>query len=78
MIDLNTVIKDRPAHPAKLPASPSASDLAYIIYTSGSTGIPKGTMVEHRNIVRLVKDTDFFPFDEPAPNYNYVDDIPII
>jgi amino acid adenylation domain-containing protein len=25
--------------------------LAYVIYTSGSTGIPKGVMVEHRNIV---------------------------
>ncbi|MDI3410189.1 AMP-binding protein [Bacillus sonorensis] len=30
-------------------------DLAYCIYTSGSTGRPKGVMVEHRNIVRLVK-----------------------
>ncbi|MDI5790326.1 AMP-binding protein [Bacillus licheniformis] len=25
------------------------------MYTSGSTGKPKGVMVEHRNIVRLVK-----------------------
>ena len=29
----------------------SSRDLAYVIYTSGSTGIPKGVMVEHRNIV---------------------------
>ncbi|MCK4763383.1 MAG: amino acid adenylation domain-containing protein, partial [Candidatus Aminicenantes bacterium] len=37
---------------------PGAS-LAYIMYTSGSTGNPKGVMVEHRNVVRLVKNSDF-------------------
>ncbi|MFK4473065.1 amino acid adenylation domain-containing protein/non-ribosomal peptide synthase protein (TIGR01720 family) [Paenibacillus sp. RC73] len=38
------------------------SDLAYLMYTSGSTGKPKGVMVEHRNVVRLVKNTNYFPF----------------
>jgi tyrocidine synthetase-3 len=28
--------------------------LAYIIYTSGTTGKPKGSMIEHRNVVRLL------------------------
>lgn len=40
----------------------SKSLLAYVIYTSGSTGTPKGIMVEHRNVVRLVRNTDFVDF----------------
>lgn len=28
--------------------------LIYVIYTSGSTGQPKGTLLEHRNVVRLL------------------------
>ncbi|WP_411572052.1 non-ribosomal peptide synthetase [Xenorhabdus nematophila] len=28
--------------------------LAYIIYTSGSTGMPKGVMLEHRNVVSFI------------------------
>jgi len=39
------------------------NSLAYIIYTSGSTGIPKGVMVQHRCVVRLVKNTNFITFD---------------
>ncbi len=35
------------------------SDLAYVIYTSGTTGKPKGSLIEHRNVVRLL-------FAEPA------------
>lgn len=41
----------------------SVSDIAYIIYTSGSTGEPKGVMVEHRNVVRLVKPCTYFPLN---------------
>lgn len=37
----------------------SADDLAYVMYTSGSTGCPKGVMVPHRGIVRLVSDCNF-------------------
>ncbi|MCP5047212.1 MAG: amino acid adenylation domain-containing protein [bacterium] len=39
-------------------------NIAYIIYTSGSTGNPKGVMVEHRNVVRLVKNTNYIDFRE--------------
>jgi amino acid adenylation domain-containing protein len=37
-------------------------NLAYVMYTSGSTGKPKGVMVEHRNVVRLVKNTNYINF----------------
>ncbi len=39
-------------------------DLAYIMYTSGSTGNPKGVMIENKNVVRLVKNTNFIEFKE--------------
>ena len=37
-------------------------NLAYVMYTSGSTGKPKGVMVEHKNIIRLVKNSNFIEF----------------
>ncbi|GLA20976.1 nonribosomal peptide synthase [Aspergillus niger] len=45
---------------------PSATSLAYIIFTSGSTGQPKGVMVEHRGIIRLVKGSDVVGETEAA------------
>lgn len=38
-----------------------AEDRAYVIYTSGSTGDPKGVMVPHRGICRLVRGQDYVP-----------------
>ncbi|WP_432400822.1 amino acid adenylation domain-containing protein [Wukongibacter sp. M2B1] len=41
-----------------------ANSLAYIMYTSGSTGRPKGVMIEHRNVIRLVKNPTYIEFKE--------------
>ncbi|WP_420540600.1 non-ribosomal peptide synthase/polyketide synthase [Paenibacillus dendritiformis] len=42
-------------------------NLAYVIYTSGTTGRPKGTLIEHKNVVRLLFNEknlfDFGPSD---------------
>lgn len=52
-IDLNQV--DLSAYSSSNPNVDISSDqLAYVIYTSGSTGQPKGVMVEHGNVHRLL------------------------
>ncbi|MBS0644021.1 MAG: amino acid adenylation domain-containing protein [Proteobacteria bacterium] len=41
----------------------AGGDSAYAMYTSGSTGVPKGVLVPHRAIVRLVRDTNYIRID---------------
>jgi len=48
-----------------LPMRSDLDNLAYVIYTSGTTGKPKGTLITHRNVVRLFSSTEpWFQFDE--------------
>ncbi|SPF79479.1 AMP-binding protein [Pseudoprimorskyibacter insulae] len=43
-----------PAAPSgNLPDTSEPHHLAYLIYTSGSTGLPKGVMIEHRNVINF-------------------------
>ena len=52
--------------PAEAPDAPGRLDqLAYCIYTSGSTGNPKGSLITHRNVIRLLKnDRQLFDFND--------------
>ena len=48
-----------------LAASSTADSLAYVIYTSGTTGKPKGSLITHRNAVRLFPATEhWYGFNE--------------
>lgn len=42
----------------------NSDNLAYIIYTSGTSGKPKGSLIEQKSVLRLVKNTNFIHFDE--------------
>lgn len=53
----NSLLIDFNSHPV------SCSDTAYIMFTSGSTGNPKGILVPHRAICRLVIDTNYIQIE---------------
>jgi len=38
------------------------NSMAYIMFTSGSTGEPKGTMIKHLSVTRLVRNTNYIEF----------------
>ena len=56
------------------PDPDDANSLAYIIYTSGTTGRPKGTLISHSNVTRVVRDTNYIelgPWDRLLQLSNY-------
>ncbi|HKE58226.1 MAG TPA: amino acid adenylation domain-containing protein, partial [Pyrinomonadaceae bacterium] len=54
----------RQASTDNLAIESSAESLAYIMYTSGSMGLPKGICIEHRGVVRLVRNTNYVTLTE--------------
>ncbi|MEW2615951.1 AMP-binding protein, partial [Streptomyces sp. NPDC047880] len=56
---------DESSFPSEDPAvAVAAGDAAYVMFTSGSAGLPKGVMVEHRAVVRLVWGQQYAEFSE--------------
>jgi surfactin family lipopeptide synthetase C len=59
----------------------SPENLAYVIYTSGSTGVPKGTLVTHANVARLISSTkklfDFSAKDIWSLFHSYAFDVSV-
>lgn len=58
ILDVEELLTDVDLDLENLPIAAGDDDLAYMIYTSGSTGKPKGVMVTHRNVVRLLSETE--------------------
>ena len=59
-IDDASILEEINKEPLFNPSTPVAvNQLAYIMYTSGSTGRPKGVLIEHGNVVSLVKNVEY-------------------
>ncbi|MFD1260465.1 non-ribosomal peptide synthetase [Entomomonas asaccharolytica] len=58
---VNTLAQYPTAHPI---IDTTPHDLAYVIYTSGTTGNPKGTLIEHHNINRLIINANYVEINQ--------------
>lgn len=62
VIDVDTALSAGPSENHSIAAKVSGPDPACVMFTSGSSGEPKGVVIPHRAIVRLVKKTNYLPF----------------
>jgi len=60
--DWPIIALESPHNPDKTSHSHHPDQLAYVMYTSGSTGNPKGVLVPHRAVLRLVQNNPFASF----------------
>jgi len=58
VLETKDLLTELPSGMGNPPLAAADRDLAYMIYTSGSTGKPKGVMVTHKNVVRLLVQTE--------------------
>jgi amino acid adenylation domain-containing protein len=56
-LPIDATLEDAASAPP--PRLPSGADPAYVMYTSGSSGRPKGVLVPHRAVLRLVVGNDY-------------------
>ncbi len=56
--------------PEEVVVYPSATSLAYVIFTSGSTGKTHGVMVEHRSVLRAVKQGTYWIRSHTLPAWH--------
>lgn len=61
-LDIAELISAKPANVDLSPITIESDSTAYVMYTSGSTGQAKGCTISHRNIVRLVRHSQFADF----------------
>ncbi|MFC7627453.1 amino acid adenylation domain-containing protein [Paraburkholderia humisilvae] len=54
-VSVGSLSTKAPASRVSLPARPSPSEPIYVIFTSGTTGVPKGVIVEHHAVSRLIQ-----------------------
>lgn len=57
--------REFPQAPAAAPAVEiNGESIAYVMFTSGTTGVPKGVVLPHRSIIRMLRDTDWLELSD--------------